>query len=125
MPNRDEIVALCDAYLAAVSARDTDTLLAMFAGHARQYEPIGTEPNVGHDAIRRFFTKNPMIRLNLSRLGPVTVVGNFAAMQARVEAERDGLVACFTTTDLIEFDDDGKIAAITALPDRAADPDRW
>jgi steroid Delta-isomerase len=124
MPERDEIVALCDAYLAAVSARQTDMILALFARDARQYEPIGSEPNVGLDAIRRFFTRNPMIRLNLTRLGPVTVVGNFAAMQVRVEAERDGSLACFTTTDLLEFNDEGKIAVITAMPDRAADPDR-
>lgn len=120
---RDDLVQRCDAYLTAVETKNTDALVALFAADARQYEPIGSEPNVGHDAIRAFFTRNPSVQLKLNRMGPVTVAGRYAAMQVRVEVDRDGARARLTTTDVIEFDEDGRIVSLYAIPDRDADPD--
>jgi len=120
---RDDLVQRCDAYLTAVETKNTDALIALFAADARQYEPIGSEPNVGHDAIRAFFTRNPTVQLKLDRMGPVTVAGRYAAMQVRVEVDRDGARARLTTTDVIEFDEDGLIVSLYAIPDRDADPD--
>ncbi len=120
---RTEIVALCDRYVAAVASKDADQIMDLFAEDAHQYEPITASPNIGQAAIRAFFTSYPTVRLKLSRIGPITVVGRHAAMQLRVESERDGVNAVFTTTDLIEFNENGQIQVIQALPDRAADPD--
>jgi steroid delta-isomerase len=123
MPTRDEIVRVCDQYCAAVTARDADAIVALFAEGAKQFEPIGAEPNVGHEAIRAFFTRNPQVGLDVSRLGPVNVAGRHAAMQIRVEVLRDGVTHLMSSTDVIEFDDDGKIVSMIAIPDRDAHPD--
>lgn len=123
MATRDEIVRVCDEYCAAVTARDVERILRLFAPDARQYEPIGTEPNVGHEAIGAFFTRNPHVSLTVTRLGPVTVAGNHAAMQIRVAADRGEGVQLMTSTDMVELDTAGLITSITAIPDRAAAPD--
>lgn len=123
MLTRDEIVERCDRYCAAVSARNVDAIVALFAPDATQYEPIGSPPNIGHDAIRAFFSRNPGTRLEVRRMGPVTVVDRHAAMQIRVSVVRDGVSSMLASTDLFEFDDDGLIVSIVALPDRQANPD--
>jgi steroid delta-isomerase len=122
MPTRHEIVELCDTYCRAVSSRDLDAIMNLFADDARQYEPIGTEPRVGKAAIREFFASTPPGRLTLTRFGPVTVSGRHAAMQVTVNGELGGPSFRFTTTDVIEFGDDGRIISISALPDQQAVP---
>ncbi|MEU1525396.1 nuclear transport factor 2 family protein [Nocardia rhamnosiphila] len=122
MPTRHEIVELCDAYCRAVSSRDLDAIMSLFAEDAHQYEPIGTEPRVGKAAIRAFFASTPPGRLILTRFGPVTVSGHHAAMQVIVNGELGGPSFRFTTTDVIEVGEDGRIISITALPDQQAVP---
>lgn len=122
MPTRAEICQRCDDYLAAVSAHDPDAIVALFAADAEQVDPVGTPPNVGHEQIRDFFTRTTAVGFTLTRTGPITVVGHHAAFQFRADFDDPGLAA-ITSTDVLTFDDQGRITSLVAYPDGEADPD--
>jgi steroid delta-isomerase len=119
---RQQIVDTCDRYVAAVSAHDPDLIMATFGDHPHQEEPVGSEPNVGREAIRRFFESHSG-GFTILRMSPVTVVGHHAVMQIRVDLERGGARKSLTSSDVMTFDDDGRITSIRAYPDPEADPD--
>ncbi|MDI9917497.1 nuclear transport factor 2 family protein [Rhodococcus sp. IEGM 1379] len=114
MLSRNEICAAVDSYVTLLAAHKTDALMELFHQGAVQHEPVGVRTNRGFDEIRAFFAESEDTPFTVSLLTPVTVVGNFAAMQMRVQ--REGLED-FASTDLFEFDDNCKILSITAVPD--------
>jgi steroid Delta-isomerase len=122
MTSREEMCAQCDAYVAAVAARDIEAILKVFAPDATQEEPIGTAARIGHDGIRSFFAESAAVPFTVSRLGPITVSGRVAAFQIRVDFEGQ-VMAPMTSTDVVTFDEVGLIKSIVAIPDLAAHPD--
>lgn len=122
MPTRDQITTLCDNYLAAVSKRDPDAVMALFAEGAAQEEPVGSAPNVGKGEIRKFFEERKEVPITVTRFGPVNVVRNRAAFQALVVVEAPGQRRELTSTDVITVDEDGLISEIIAFPDPLGDP---
>lgn len=122
MATREQICAVCDEYVAAVAAHDTDRTVRLFAPDASQEEPVGNTPNVGHENIRKFFAQSEGFPFQVRRLGPITVSGNVAAFQIRVDFP-GGDPRPMTSTDVVTFDDDGRIRSLVAIPDAAADPD--
>lgn len=122
MPSRDEIAALCDSYVSAVSAHDLDAVLAQFAPDATQEEPAGSAPNVGADAIRAFFASTLDVAFEMVRFGPVNVVGNRAVFQALVIVQSQSGPVSMTTTDVLTVDDACRISELVAFPDRDAAP---
>lgn len=122
MPTRDEICRLCDDYMAAVSAHDLDALMSLFAPDAEQQEPVGSAPNVGREAIREFFEASRQVPFAMTRMGPVTVVGNRALFMAHVRVDAPGGPREITTADVITVDDQCRIVELLAFPDREADP---
>lgn len=121
MPTREEICSLAESYLAAVSAHDPDAVVRLFGEDAVQQEPVGSAPNVGRERIRTFFHENDA-PFQLTRFGPVTVVGNRAAFQVRVAVDGPTGHVEMTTTDVITVDECCRITEILAFPDRDADP---
>lgn len=110
------MVARCDAYVAALDAGDVDAVMDCFSPDAVQYEPVGSEANIGGAAIRRFFEahRTPMA---VRRLGPVTVVGRHAVFQIHV---RLGTGTQVVSSDVVEVDDQARFTSLAAYPDRAA-----
>lgn len=114
MLTRDQIVSVVETYVELVSAHRTDDLVKLFAPDAVQHEPVGVRTNSGHDEIRKYFDETKDSGFTVRLLTPITVVGNFAAMQIGIQLHG---VPDFASTDLFEFDDECKIVSITALPD--------
>ncbi|MDN5893903.1 MAG: nuclear transport factor 2 family protein [Nocardioides sp.] len=119
---RHEAIARCDAYAAAMTAGDPSMTVQLFAEDATHEEPIGTPTRHGREEILAFLEGNAGVSLTMVRIGPVTVVGNHAAFQARVDVPTPDGQLSLTATDLITFDDAGLIGEIVVLPDIEADP---
>lgn len=122
--SRETVVSVCDAYIAAMSAGDPERTVELFAPNASHEEPIDTAARHGREEIFGFLDQYKEMGFTLTRLGPVTVVGNRGAFQARVDIPTPDGIHSMTATDLITVDDDGLISAIVVLPDAAADPNR-
>ncbi|MFC0866215.1 nuclear transport factor 2 family protein [Sphaerimonospora cavernae] len=121
--NRDKVVEVCDAYIAAMSSHDADRIVALFSPTATHEEPIDTPVRHGHDEIRAFVAKHTHMGFTLTRMGPVTVVGNRGAFQVRVDIPTPDGGRAVTATDMITVGDDGLISGIVVLPDAQAVPE--
>lgn len=120
---REAVITAADAYIAAMSASDPERTAALFAVDASHEEPIDTPIRRGRDEIFAFLDQYKDLGVTLTRLGPVTVVGNRGAFQVRVDVPTPDGTRSMTATDLITVDDEGLISDIVVLPDADADPD--
>ena len=123
MSDRARLVAVCDRYLAALASGDPDAVLELFGDQPRIEDPVGSEPRLGREAVREFYAANQGVELRLRRLGPVTVVGDRAAFQFRIEVPLGEDTLVMASTDVMTFDEAGRILTMTAYPDGDADPD--
>ncbi|WP_067440265.1 nuclear transport factor 2 family protein [Nocardioides jensenii] len=114
MPTRDQICAALASYVEHHTNHDVDRLVAMFADDAVLHEPLGVRTYRGAAEIRAFATQNALVDYSVSLLSPITVSGRYAGVQLRVH--RDG-IPDFATTDLFEFDDEGRIASLSVILD--------
>lgn len=122
MATRDEICAICDQYIALLSKGDTEGIVALYDANARLEDPLGSEPKYGHEAIREFYKGVGGVTLTATRLGPVTVVGHEAAFQFRIDVPIGEDTISMVTTDLMSFDESGKVTAMKAYADAEAQP---
>jgi steroid delta-isomerase len=124
-PTRKDIVAACDEYIAAVSAGDPERVMALYGPNPTVEDPVGSEPHIGRDAVEAFYQGSigTGVKLDCRRLGAVTVTGSHAAFQFRVEVDLGETKLVMATTDVMTFDDDGLVAAMTAYADPEANPD--
>lgn len=125
MASREELVAVCDRYVELVSAQDVDGIMALYADDCWVEDPIGSERKFGREVIRDFYegiTKlgvTPVMR----RIGPVTVCGGEAAFQFRIDIDLGDNQIAMTSTDVMTFDDEGRITSMRAYADGEANPD--
>ena len=89
VPSKESVRALIERYAAAMNRRDRTAWLDCFANDAVQEDPVGTPPNVGREAIGRFFDAN-QIPVTLSVLADPLVIGNEVMAFFDVVAEIDG-----------------------------------
>ena len=122
MATRDEIVATCDQYLALLSKGDADGIVALYAPDAVVEDPIGSPPKNGTEEIRAFYAAVSGTTLTATRIGPVTVVGNEAAFLFRIDVPLGEETLSMASTDLMSFNDEGKVVKMTAYADGEARP---
>ena len=99
-----------ETYLSAVSRGDVEQVMALYADHATVEDPVGTEPKVGADAIRKFYGDAAQMSINLQGTGPVRCAGNAAAFPFRLSMQ--GLE--IDVIDVFEFDENGKVVSMKA-----------
>lgn len=116
-PSRDVVVDVIKQYVDAVDRKATEEIVALFAPDALLREPWGVEEFRGHDEIRGFYARSEKAPFRVSLHTPITVLGRYANMMIRVQVEgREP----FASADIFEFTAEGKIASMSAIPDREA-----
>jgi steroid delta-isomerase len=108
-------------YFAAIRAMDVERCVAVFAATAEQHDPVGTPPNIGHNAIRAFFTKifSGFRVIGLTEDG-VYANGNSAAVKWTGKCiSHSGKSVTFEGVDVLDCDEAGKIALVRAFWDPA------
>jgi len=124
MADRSHLVSVCDRYVQHVSDGDTEAILELYADDCWIEDPIGSEKKVGKDALREFYAGISKLDVNpvMARIGPVCVCGGEAAFQFRIDIDLGETKIAMTSTDLMTFDDDGRITSMRAFADGEADP---
>lgn len=120
MVERKDIVNVCDRYLASLSAGDVDGIMDLYAAEPTVEDPVGSPLKVGRDAVRSFYDGTKGTSLKATRVGPVCVVGNQAAFVFRIDVDLGDSTISLASTDLMTFDDDGKVSAMVAYADMEA-----
>ena len=108
-----------------VSDGDTDGILELYADDCWIEDPIGSEKKVGKDALREFYAGIAQLDVSpvMTRIGPVCVCGGEAAFQFRIDIDLGETKIAMTSTDVMTFDDDGRITSMRAFADGEANPD--
>lgn len=111
----EHIAKTMQAYVDKMSAGDLDGIVALFAVDAVVEDPIGSDPAIGHAALREFYT---MACENVGRMeldGNPRVRGNWGAcgMLAYPKGAEDVLM--IETLDVMSFDEAGKITSMKAF----------
>jgi steroid delta-isomerase len=115
----EAIRATIDAYVKHSCAGDMDGLVSLFTEDARQEDPVGQPPNVGHDAIRGFFDNVKAVGpMDMSLARDPIIIGNEAIVFLTVVSHvGDQDVQVPFITDHMTFADDGRIKELRAFFD--------
>jgi steroid delta-isomerase len=122
MATRDQICAVCDDYVTLLTKGDTEGIVALYDTNARVEDPLGTPYKNGIEEIRAFYAGVAGVSLTATRLGPVTVVGHEAAFQFRIDVAMGEETISMVTTDLMTFNEAGKVIEMHAYADMEAKP---
>lgn len=106
------IAAVLQAYVDAVSGDDVEQILKLFTDDAVVEDPVGSEPQVGKDALRTFyqFAIDSVERMELE--GNVRARDHWGA--ACMKAHVKGMDMVTETLDVMQFTEDGLICKMTA-----------
>jgi len=116
MPTAAEIQQLYDKYMAALVRHDLDAVMSMFAANAVLHDPVDGPVREGLGAIREFFGGG-INGVRVCRLAcPVHISADcrHAAASTYSEAEMGDAIVIIEGTDVMTFDDDGKVSTMTA-----------
>jgi steroid Delta-isomerase len=121
MPSPDEMRALVDDYIAAMSTNDKDAYVALFAADATVEDPIGSGVHKGHDEIGGFwdFVHTLSETITLVSTGPVRVAGTELAFPMQAISDVGGTKMVVDIIDTFVVDDERKITGMRAFWDMA------
>lgn len=114
MPNEQQIAAVLQAYVDAVSGDEVEKIIELFAQDAVVEDPVGSEPHVGHDGLREFY------QMAVDSVEKMVLEGNVRAREkwgtCAMLAYPKGMdmKMVIETLDVMEFNDEGKITRMTA-----------
>lgn len=108
-------------YFAAIRAMDVERCVAVFAPDAEQQDPVGTPPNIGHEAIRVFFTQifSGFKVVGLMEDGVYANGSSAAVKWTGKGVAHSGKSVVFEGVDVIDCNEAGKIMIVRAFWDPA------
>jgi len=109
MPTQSEMKAALQAYIDGFNADDPDAIMALFADGAVIEDPVGS-PLKSRAAFEAFIRQGVKFGARLSLAAPIRGShGNHAAMVFIVTFVQDGVRYTTNSTDVMTFDEAGKI----------------
>ena len=116
MPTAEHVQQVFERYTAALTARDYDAALALFAPDATALDPVDGPPLENLDALRAVITGSADVVRGVRLVGPVRVSADCRHGAAPIEAEVDfgGGPQIMSVVDVLTFDDDGRVTSLTA-----------
>ena len=108
-------------YFAAIRAMDVERCVAVFATNAEQHDPVGAPPNIGHEAIRAFFTQmfSGFQVVGLTEDGVYANDRSAAIKWTGKGVAHSGKSVTFEGVDVIDCNEAGKIVMARAFWDPA------
>ncbi|MEV6060106.1 nuclear transport factor 2 family protein [Nocardia asteroides] len=114
MASADDIRATVRKYVEAVGNGTAADIVALYREDATVEDPVGSEPHVGHAAIRKFYEAiEPMERA--TELFSVRVAGDSAAFSFRVVTTFGEQKFTLDPIDVMTFDEDARITGMRAF----------
>ncbi len=111
--SNEDARAAVERYVELVASGTADEVAALFAADATVEDPIGTEPYVGHEAIRGFFATFAGLDRS-TRLVTLRAGGGQAAFHFVVETRAGDKTFRVEPIDVMTFDDAGLITTMRA-----------
>lgn len=114
MASADDIRATVRRYVDLVGSGTAAEIVALYHENATVEDPVGSEPHVGHAAIRKFYDViEPLERS--SELFSVRVAGNSVAFGFRLVTRFGEQNVTLEPIDVMTFDENGLITSMRAF----------
>ncbi|MFF2084230.1 nuclear transport factor 2 family protein [Nocardia sp. NPDC058176] len=114
MASADDIRETVRRYVEAVGNGTAADIVALYREDATVEDPVGSEPHVGHAAIRKFYDViEPLERS--SELFTVRVAGDSAAFSFRIVTRFGDNSFTLDPIDVMTFDENGLITSMRAF----------
>lgn len=107
----ETLSAVVHRYLELVGKGSADDIVALFAEDATVEDPVGSEPRVGHQAIREFFTTLESLD-RATDLVSLRVCGHEAAFQFAITFDPGMGPMRLDPIDTVVIDQTGKIKSL-------------
>lgn len=114
---RADVEALVRTYVDAVGRQDVDACTALFAQDAVQEDPLGSPPNVGHEAIRAFFEKSFQTPFTVEADPDIRIGGDYVSFRFVISVPLGDQTLQVKIADLAQLSPDGSIARLWAIQD--------
>lgn len=113
MPSATEIRSIIHSYINMMCTSDIVGITALYAQDATAEDPVGGDIQKGIKAISAFYAMTaPMLKVELT--GPICVAGNAAAFPLLAELTMGEDKSYLDATDVLEFNEEGKIISMKA-----------
>lgn len=114
MPNEEERKRIALSYCHRVSTGEVDSLIELFAPEATVEDPVGGEPAIGRDAVRKFYQNavdqvQPVIEPGVAR---ASHDGTSVVVPITVQGKINGRLGVISAVDVFEIDEAGRIASM-------------
>ena len=106
------IAAAMKAYVDAMSGNDVEKILELYSDDAIVEDPVGSEPHVGKEALRKFYQQAIEIVETMELEGVVRAREKWGACAMRAYPKGTNMVV--ETLDVMVFNDEGLITEMTA-----------
>ena len=113
MPTANEIRQIVLSYVDMMCSSDVEGIMALYADDATAEDPVGGDVQQGSEAIRNFYSMTaPLLQVELT--GPICVAGNECAFPLLAQLTMGEDISYLDATDVLTFNDDGKISRMRA-----------
>lgn len=113
MPSPSEIRATIESYVEMMCQSDIEGIMALYADDATAEDPVGGDVQQGSEAIKNFYSMTaPLLQVELT--GPICVAGNECAFPLLAQLTMGEDISYLDATDVLTFNDDGKISRMRA-----------
>lgn len=113
MPSPSEIRATIESYIEMMCQSDIEGIMALYADDATAEDPVGGDVQEGSEAIKNFYSMTaPLLQVELT--GPICVAGNECAFPLLAQLTMGEDISYLDATDVLTFNDDGKISRMRA-----------
>ena len=113
MNKQEKMAAAPTAYLEALSNKNLDGIMALYADNAVLEDPVGSEVRVGINAIRDFYAEVVSYELKAELSGPVRIAGDEVAFPFICENRSAGMA--MNIIDVFKFNDEGEVISMRAF----------
>jgi len=116
LPSPSELRATIESYVEMMCQSDIDGIMALYADDATAEDPVGGDVQRGSEAIKNFYSMTaPLLQVELT--GPICVAGNECAFPLLAQLTMGDDISYLDATDVLTFNDDGKISRMRAYWD--------
>ena len=113
MPSPAEIRAIVTAYVEMMCNSDVEAIMGLYDENATAQDPVGGDVQQGIEALRSFYAMTaPLLQIELT--GPICVAGNECAFPLSAQLTMGEEVSYLDATDVLVFNDEGKITSMKA-----------
>lgn len=102
-------------YINAFESNALGAIMDLYAEECWVEDPVGSEPIVGKDAVREFYTKSIGLGVKLELESQIRIVGNQAVFAFKGEVQMPDGKMYFYPIDVMVFNDSGKVLSMRAF----------